>query len=509
MAGLQSFDAFTKLKAEQKAAEVESKNNQIREESARSFKDLLSEYGVAKVSELSEEQRTEFFTRLEGTDLNESLSLVEEGTRSWFGKIDKKGDIKAVYMHYDGYPENMLPLISKGYTGPKRKNIDVVIKNGAGSGLEANPRDINYYNDGEKEFVGNVGRIRDFIGDAKNSWAEYIYLFDERDGMWYMADTHSDDNLVPAFEGAKINGENTNPEGYPSPAGDSDDVYSDELMENAINESSLAITGKRAAKKVLKQWNFLMNERYSLVGGKYKQKPVILGATRVIFENAMEDANFSREGNAIASTIKGKLENVVVNVEGLGNMEVKVSAASIKKSLMNEASRISSAAGWSGVGIVEGTALFLEQLGEDLMGATLINKFNSQFESAEVLEKKVAEGNAFGDAVRKAKEAGEEEFEFQGKTYKVEEACWKGYKQIGMKDKNGKQVPNCVPESEEVNEAEIESDEDFKEYAFTVLQKAFGEDFDEDKGQEVVDGILAKADGDYGAAVGMLTSSLG
>jgi hypothetical protein len=23
--------------------------------------------------------------------------------------------------------------------------------------------------------------------------------------------------------------------------------------------------------------------------------------------------------------------------------------------------------------------------------------------------------------------------------------CWKGYEQIGMKDKNGKQVPNCVP----------------------------------------------------------------
>lgn len=33
----------------------------------------------------------------------------------------------------------------------------------------------------------------------------------------------------------------------------------------------------------------------------------------------------------------------------------------------------------------------------------------------------VNEGNAFGDAVRKAKEAGDEEFEFDGKTYKVEE----------------------------------------------------------------------------------------
>jgi hypothetical protein len=30
--------------------------------------------------------------------------------------------------------------------------------------------------------------------------------------------------------------------------------------------------------------------------------------------------------------------------------------------------------------------------------------------------------------------------------------CWKGYKQVGMKDKGGKQVPNCVPEGK-VNEA--------------------------------------------------------
>jgi len=29
----------------------------------------------------------------------------------------------------------------------------------------------------------------------------------------------------------------------------------------------------------------------------------------------------------------------------------------------------------------------------------------------------------------------------------LEEACWTGYKQIGMKDKGDKQVPNCVPES--------------------------------------------------------------
>lgn len=27
----------------------------------------------------------------------------------------------------------------------------------------------------------------------------------------------------------------------------------------------------------------------------------------------------------------------------------------------------------------------------------------------------------------------------------LEKACWSGYKQLGMKDKGGKKVPNCVP----------------------------------------------------------------
>jgi len=29
--------------------------------------------------------------------------------------------------------------------------------------------------------------------------------------------------------------------------------------------------------------------------------------------------------------------------------------------------------------------------------------------------------------------------------------CWKGYQQIGMKDKDGRQVPNCVPVSEDID----------------------------------------------------------
>ena len=32
------------------------------------------------------------------------------------------------------------------------------------------------------------------------------------------------------------------------------------------------------------------------------------------------------------------------------------------------------------------------------------------------------------------------------------EACWDGYKQIGMKKKGKRKVPNCVPEEDEVQE---------------------------------------------------------
>ena len=40
----------------------------------------------------------------------------------------------------------------------------------------------------------------------------------------------------------------------------------------------------------------------------------------------------------------------------------------------------------------------------------------------------------------------------------TEDPCWPGYKQIGMKKKKGKKVPNCVPE-ESIEEAEYKGKE--------------------------------------------------
>ena len=35
--------------------------------------------------------------------------------------------------------------------------------------------------------------------------------------------------------------------------------------------------------------------------------------------------------------------------------------------------------------------------------------------------------------------------------------CWKGYTMVGMKDKNGKKVPNCVPEETDIEEAAVDA----------------------------------------------------
>lgn len=71
----------------------------------------------------------------------------------------------------------------------------------------------------------------------------------------------------------------------------------------------------------------------------------------------------------------------------------------------------------------------------------------------------------------KAKEIGPEDLE-------EADPCWKGYKQIGMKKKGGKEVPNCVPEETELEAAfekamgqfaEIDADEG-NAYAHAVRQ---------------------------------------
>ena len=116
MAKLQSFSDFSTFRNTQAKIKIEEEKDNKRNVSAEAFKSMLSDFQVTSIKELDEDQRIEFFTKLKEAGINESVTLIEEGTRGQIGKIDKRGNITSVYMHYDSYPENVLPLIKKTYS---------------------------------------------------------------------------------------------------------------------------------------------------------------------------------------------------------------------------------------------------------------------------------------------------------------------------------------------------------------------------------------------------------
>ena len=325
------------------------------------------------------------------TGLRESVLIITEGTRGQFGKIYKTGEIASVYTHYDSYPENMLPIIMKAYK--KGTDVDAVISKGDNSGLEADINKMNFYGDvnSMKPMKGSVKNLKKYINDADSNGAEYAYLFDERDGKWYMIELYGDRDLKPAFESTQVEEGN---------------AFSDAVRK-----------AKEAGEK-----------EFEFEGETYKVEEDL---ESVLCEATVEmDAMDPDDKDFLKFLKKHKVTIIDKKMDGPGGGNPVITMQGKRKDL--EAVLADEELGWAD---------------PDL---------------AEYIEESIL-------------------------------------------------IEAAVEESvvTEVNEAEIKSDDEFKEYAFSVLQKAFGSDFDEAKAQEVVDGILGKVDGDYGAAVGMLTSSLG
>ena len=615
---LQSFEDYANASKIAATAKLEEEQKSAREDAAYEFKTLLAEFGVTSIKDLNEEDRNKFFRKLGASEISESIAIIEEGTRAQIGKIKKNGKIKSVYMHYDGYPDHMLPTIKKGYKDGKA--VDSLLKKGGGSYLQANIDDISFYGD-KATLDGNMKDTEKYVKDAgEKAGAEFIYLYSERDSKWYMVDIYNSYDLVPAFESMIIN--------------------------EAFSPSKGNLRDAKKVKKALEQ--FFMDHNALM------DKSIFLGVCKYLMAEALTDANFHSYRDPVSKVIKGKLSTVIVEVDGLGSMKIPVGKKSIINLLDEVGPFMASAAGWSGIGIVEGMALFLDSFGD----SDTAQKIADAFELIWANESVMNEGNAFLAARAKAIEEDAEEFEFNGKNFpvikeeveevtesikctnkkghsykevdkdgtvecehcglrnslsedveeagpavaamiakevldddeeaneeekeEVEEAeevteakfvkdfdkdvldaetkadittyypsakffigklshffgelepnlFFKAYYARYYKEDTGKKIDgdfkitsiysekgrnyvNLYVESADtveapkVNEAEVKSDEDFKEYAFAVLGKAFGDKFDEEKAQEVVDGLLSKHGEDYGAAVGALTASLG
>jgi len=312
------------------------------------------------------------------------------------------------------------------------------------------------------------------------------------------------------------------------------------MCNESVVTEAIKVEYKRDAKKVVTQYKKIFYKLLPDLGAMSTAS--ILGCVKYICQEALGDANFHREAEPTAKKIKGKIEALEIKMPGLGGHFVKIGSTTIKSILDKHYSDIANAAGWSGIGIAEGTALFLEELKQEQMGQDVLDAFNAIYAANESVvneakfvkdfDKGVLDAEYKADITAYYPSAkffmgkmthffGELEPNLYFKAYYA-----KYYKQdtgnkidgefkiTSIYSEKGRNYVNLYVESANtveapnVNEAEIKTEEDFKEYAYGVLKKAFGEEFDQAKADEVVDGILSKADGDYGKAAGILQSSL-
>ena len=661
---LQSFEQFAKTNSTKIAAELESNNTVVREESARSFRDLLKEYGVTKVSELEEENREEFFNRIQGIKVNESgvysfnganilesIEIAPEFEDYMANEaviITGKRDAKKVFNQY--------VKIFNEYSAFSNKNSKLhalgVLKQIYFDAME----DANFSREAYptmKKIKGNIGKVVVKLAELKGMeikipGSKITFAISQVAGRISNAAGWSGIGIV---EGTALYLESI---GEPKIAEDLVNLFQAQFegedvrvdISSKLNESKKIVEG--AVKRFEMDLNDMIKDikrgygwidpefvadtwentsdsiDFELVKGEIYKRLIAAGLLAHAADDSEEEAgkyvknlkelgikesvvteaakpkevkaveklikakgeeHFDVEGawlfnhntydndqeetvqftwdaengydvtdekgrelyvgtdvKAAVKAFKSVVESVVTEAKFVKDFNRDVLKAKTKEEVLELYPNAEFFIGKSDhfFGELDGNLFFKAYYTKaqkefeiksvySEKGSNYVHLYNESI----VTEAEIEEGNAFGDAVRKAKEAGDKEFDFDGKTYKVTESTmlsseWivgETYPEYGtvISITNNGGVQEIRFESGEVikygfgvkveesivNEAEVTSDEDFKEYATNVLQKAFGKDFDEAKANEVIDGILSKSDGDYGAAVGILTSSLG
>lgn len=382
-----TFEEFSTEKAKKTQVQLEHELSTKREAAANSFKELLSEFGVASIGELSEEDRLKFNEKL-GT-LTESALLLEgmigrdvkEDIKSELAKI-KKGDIIIIKNPDVKGPDYNTPVTFIKYD---RLWNSIVAKNRDGKiikiGIENDPSNEPYRIIKKSKTNESYGSSNDFGGP----------------GLIVVGKTRKDNDLI----------------------------------DQATEESGFyGIYNPQE-----KYWFFPE-------GGDQATIDKIENELETIFMKKGANVRYEAQYESVNES-KFKVDDLVYNTRT------------------------------KTVGIV--------RMGDDKHGEV----------------KTDADGNVNVDELEKYNPI---KFKHQTKA-KVAPSTENEVSSRGLF--------NPFKNESVVTESEIKSDDEFKEYAFTVLQKAFGDDFDEAKAQEVVDGILGKVDGDYGKAAGILQSSLG
>lgn len=450
-----SFEQFSSQKAEQAAAAVQEEQETKRSTSANKFKALLAEYGVAEVKELTEEQRSEFFEKLRGAEVNESTLALSLEELNEAVKVSSKREANKVWNVYTKIftEATLLTKDSETHIAAIREIFWLAMEDANFSKEAYQLLKLFKAPSKFKTLTVNVAELGKFavkIGPTTiNDYIDTVYSRISSAANW---------GGITIVEGTAL--------------------YLDSI--------GMAGTGQA----LIDDFNNLFNE--SLVIGEALFTAKDFNKTLVVYK------------------VDPKAKELYV---------VDVNTFLMAKKDPNSTEAPKRFQGMFGMKLEDD---WRKEFGDlPKVGDILPFKNERALESVQVNEakydkKKLLQIIKGKDDILVTTKNGDDFILYAPDNGNDENtAYWdSNLYVVGVVPNEGDEVN--IPygdivkvQESKVNEAEIKSDEEFKEYAFSVLKKAFGADFDEAKAQDVVDGILGKVKGDYAKAAGMLQSSLG
>lgn len=474
---ISSFKSFSEIKAQENDMKLKEENNLKKQETLSKIEEILDEMGLTNLSEIDEDSQKTFISKLLGREMNEGNAFVYAASKAkaegkdefeFNGKTDKVNIKDTRVKEGNAFGDAVRKAKEEGATefefeGETYKVEEAVVNEGTRGQfgkIDKKGTITSVYTHYDsypenmlpiiKKSFKNVKAVDNIIAKGDNSGLDV-----DLDKKWYMVDTYGDGKLVPAFESIVTEG------AVKQFDADFNDIVKDiKSGYGWIDPEYVADTWENTSDSI----------DFELVKGEIYKRLIAAGLLAYADENNEENA-----GKKVKSLKELGIKESVVT-EGLSK-EQKMVETFLNKIAKEFDYPIQDAAQFVIATITKmGLHESVVTEGKD--------DYMARFGSANINLKK-------------------------GYKHHTEEELNDLYDKLGdlVKTLNVKDV-TLVFESI-VNETEIKSDDEFKEYAFTILKKAFEDDFDESKAGEVVDGILSKADGDYGVAVGMLTSSLG
>jgi len=134
-------------------------------------------------------------------------------TRSYIAKKQPDDTFKAIYCHYDGYPEGVGQTLVESFTDESK--VDKLLELGAlsylrddietqnhfqtypihGEDVELDGVTMAYHRDrGDELIINEFSNLEELLEFFSDSWGEYLYLFD---GEW-LVKNNTDDYFMEA-----------------------------------------------------------------------------------------------------------------------------------------------------------------------------------------------------------------------------------------------------------------------------------------------------------------------